>query len=111
MDSAAWLSCIGPTWFGIDNTDRKLSFHGSMSFFIFMNHDKDAPIIEYNSPGTAGIPGLHLQVHWTDGTALHFNMGLATIQPWFRTGKVRKDGNGVKITSYMERFGGYDLNV
>ena len=28
---------------------------------------------------------------------------------WFRTGKIRKDGNGVKITTYMERFSGYEL--
>ena len=37
--------------------------------------------------------------------------GAGSVKKWFRTGKVRKDGNGVKITSYMERFGGYDLNV
>ena len=37
--------------------------------------------------------------------------GAGSVKKWFRTGKVRKDGNGVKITSYMERFGGYNLNV
>ena len=37
--------------------------------------------------------------------------GAGSVKKWFRTGKVRKDGNGVKITSYTERFGGYDLNV
>ena len=37
--------------------------------------------------------------------------GAGSVKKWFRTGKVKKDGNGVKITSYMERFGGYDLNV
>ena len=37
--------------------------------------------------------------------------GAGSVKKWFRTGKVRKDGNGVKITSYMKQFGGYDLNV
>jgi len=36
---------------------------------------------------------------------------MGSVKKWFRTGKVRKDGNGVKITSYMKQFGGYDLNV
>tara|TARA_R110001592_G_scaffold15590_2_gene67680 strand:- start:1309 stop:1896 length:588 start_codon:yes stop_codon:yes gene_type:complete len=35
--------------------------------------------------------------------------GAGSVKKWFRTGKVRKDGNGVKITSYMKRFSGYDL--
>ena len=35
--------------------------------------------------------------------------GPGSVKKWFRTGKVRKDGNGVKITTYMERFSGYDL--
>ena len=37
--------------------------------------------------------------------------GAGSVKKWFRTGKVRKDGNGVKITSYMTRFGGYNLNI
>ena len=37
--------------------------------------------------------------------------GQGSVKKWFRTGKVRKDGNGVSITSYMKRFGGYDLNL
>ena len=37
--------------------------------------------------------------------------GAGSVKKWFRTGKIRKDGNGVKITSYMKQFGGYDLNV
>ena len=37
--------------------------------------------------------------------------GAGSVKKWFRTGKVRKDGNGVKITSYMTRFGGYTLNI
>ena len=28
--------------------------------------------------------------------------GAGSVKRWFKTGKVRKDGNGVKITSYME---------
>lgn len=35
--------------------------------------------------------------------------GAGSVKKWFRTGKVRKDGNGVKITTYMERFSGYNL--
>ncbi len=35
--------------------------------------------------------------------------GAGSVNKWFRTGKVKKDGNGVKITTYMERFSGYDL--
>jgi hypothetical protein len=37
--------------------------------------------------------------------------GAGSVKKWFRTGKARKDGNGVKITSYMKQFGGYDLNI
>ena len=37
--------------------------------------------------------------------------GSGSVRKWFRTGKVRKDGNGVKITSYMKKFGGYILNL
>jgi len=35
--------------------------------------------------------------------------GQGSVKKWFRTGKIRKDGNGVKITSYMQRFSGYKL--
>ena len=35
--------------------------------------------------------------------------GAGSVKKWFRTGKVRKDGNGVKITTYMNQFSGYDL--
>ena len=37
--------------------------------------------------------------------------GQGSVKKWFRTGKVRKDGNGVEITSYMQRFGGYNLDL
>jgi len=37
--------------------------------------------------------------------------GAGSVRKWFRTGKARKDGNGVKITSYMKEFGGYKLNI
>jgi hypothetical protein len=37
--------------------------------------------------------------------------GAGSVRKWFRTGKVRRDGNGVKITSYMKLFRGYDLNL
>jgi len=37
--------------------------------------------------------------------------GAGSVKKWFRTGKVRQDGNGVKITSYMKRFGGYNLSL
>ena len=35
--------------------------------------------------------------------------GQGSVKKWFRNGKVRKDGNGVKITTYMQRFSGYTL--
>ena len=37
--------------------------------------------------------------------------GAGSVKKWFRTGKVRKDGNGVKITTYMTKFSGYKLLV
>lgn len=37
--------------------------------------------------------------------------GAGSVKKWFRTGKVKKDGNGVKITSYMIQFSGYELNL
>ena len=37
--------------------------------------------------------------------------GQGSVKKWFKTGKVRKDGNGVSITSYMKRFGGYNLDL
>ena len=37
--------------------------------------------------------------------------GAGSVKKWFRTGKVRRDGNGVKITSYMEKFSGYKLDL
>lgn len=35
--------------------------------------------------------------------------GAGSVRKWFKTGKVKKDGNSVKITTYMQRFSGYDL--
>ena len=35
--------------------------------------------------------------------------GAGSVKKWFRTGRVRRDGNGVKITSYMTKFSGYQL--
>jgi hypothetical protein len=35
--------------------------------------------------------------------------GAGSVKKWFRSGKIRKDGNGVKITTYMKRFSGYEL--
>ena len=37
--------------------------------------------------------------------------GAGSVKKWFRTGTVRKDGNGVKITSYMIQFSKYRLNI
>ena len=37
--------------------------------------------------------------------------GQGSVKKWFRNGRIRKDGNGVKITSYMKRFGGYILDL
>ena len=35
--------------------------------------------------------------------------GAGSVKKWFRTGKIKQDGNGVKITQYMEQFSGYNL--
>ena len=35
--------------------------------------------------------------------------GAGSVKKWFRTGKVKEDGNGVKITTYMQRFSDYTL--
>ncbi len=35
--------------------------------------------------------------------------GAGSVRKWFRTGKVKVDGNGVKITQYMKQFSGYSL--
>ena len=37
--------------------------------------------------------------------------GQGNVRKFFRRGKVFKDGNGTKITHYMELFGGYNLNL
>ena len=37
--------------------------------------------------------------------------GAGSVKKYFRSGKIMKDGNGIKITSYLERFGGYQLNI
>ena len=37
--------------------------------------------------------------------------GQGSVKKWFRSGRVRKDGNGVRITTYMRKFGGYTLNL
>ena len=37
--------------------------------------------------------------------------GAGSVKKWFRTGKVRRDGNGVAITTYMVQFQGYNLTL
>ncbi len=37
--------------------------------------------------------------------------GAGSVKKYFRSGKIMEDGNGVKITSYLKRFGGYKLNI
>ncbi len=37
--------------------------------------------------------------------------GAGSVKKWFRTGKIREDGNGVKITTYMAKFSGYHLSI
>ena len=37
--------------------------------------------------------------------------GAGSVRKFFRSGKVMQDGNGVKITSYLELFGVYKLNI
>ena len=35
--------------------------------------------------------------------------GPGSVRKYFRSGKITKDGNGIKITNYMQRFSGYTL--
>ena len=37
--------------------------------------------------------------------------GQGSVKRYFKNGKVFKDGNGTKITSYMNKFSGYDLQL
>jgi len=37
--------------------------------------------------------------------------GQGSVKRYFKNGKVFKDGNGTKITSYMNTFSGYDLQL
>ena len=37
--------------------------------------------------------------------------GAGNVKKWFRRGIVFKDANGTKITSYMKKFGGYNLDI
>ena len=37
--------------------------------------------------------------------------GAGSVRKYFRSGKVMEDGNGVKITSYLNQFSGYNLNI
>ena len=37
--------------------------------------------------------------------------GAGSVRKYFRSGKVMEDGNGVKITSYLNKFSGYKLNI
>lgn len=37
--------------------------------------------------------------------------GPGSVRKWFRTGKIRQDGNGTKITTYMIKFSGYKLDL
>ena len=42
---------------GIDNHDRKLSIKPSMSFFAYIKHYKEGPILEYDNADTPGPAG------------------------------------------------------
>ena len=37
--------------------------------------------------------------------------GQGSVKRYFKNGKVFKDGNGTKITSYMKKFSGYDIQL
>jgi hypothetical protein len=37
--------------------------------------------------------------------------GQGSVKRYFKNGKVFRDGNGTKITSYMKTFSGYDINL
>ena len=37
--------------------------------------------------------------------------GQGSVKRYFKNGKVFRDGNGTKITSYMDKFSGYDITL
>jgi outer membrane receptor for Fe3+-dicitrate len=37
--------------------------------------------------------------------------GQGSVKRYFKNGKVFKDGNGTKITSYMNKFSGYEIKL
>jgi hypothetical protein len=37
--------------------------------------------------------------------------GQGSVKRYFKNGKVFRDGNGTKITSYMDKFSGYDIQL
>ena len=37
--------------------------------------------------------------------------GQGSVKRYFKKGKVFSDGNGTKITSYMQQFSGYDIKL
>jgi hypothetical protein len=36
-------------------------------------------------------------------------VGAGSVKTWIRTGKVSEDGNGIKLTSYLNKFNGYSI--
>jgi len=38
-------------------------------------------------------------------------VGPGSVKKWVRNGKMFEDGNGVKLTEYIERFNGYQLDI
>jgi outer membrane receptor for Fe3+-dicitrate len=37
--------------------------------------------------------------------------GQGSVKRFFKNGRVFRDGNGTKITSYMKKFSGYDIQL
>jgi len=77
----------------INNTDKKLTYgpKSSMSFFVYLNHNKTYnPILEYGFPGRVH-PDVHLHFHtyWHNINGLYFNLGDGSVRnPWIGVGNV-----------------------
>ena len=70
----------------IDNTDGKLSYGPSISFFIWLYHTKNyCPILEYGEPGHTHPDGaLHFHTYWSNIKGLYFGLSEGSVpNPWY----------------------------
>ena len=56
------------------------------------------------------INGMYISESGILECAIHLG-GWGSVKRYFKNGKVFKDGFGTKITSYMDKFSGYDIKL